>query len=131
MSITLANLGGTITGGASATLSHQNTVDGKASFTTSNHTRLTPEVVEFLTSAAKSTASDPGVARAQLRISLADRQVQEGCCTVQTGLVGVDVNVRWSLNQPESLVDEVLDYVQSLVFTTAFADMIKKGVLPS
>jgi fructose-specific phosphotransferase system component IIB len=131
MSITLPNLGGTLTGGASATLSLQNTVAGKATFNTSAHTRLTPQTVEFLTTGAKTSSTEPGVARAQLRITYADRQVPtEGCCTVQAGLVAIDVNVRWHLNQPESLVDEVIEAVQSLVFTTEFADMIVKGTLP-
>lgn len=120
-----------MTGGSAVSLSYQNTVNGKATYTTPGHTRLTPETVEFLTTAAKTTATEPGVARAQLRITLADRQVpEEGCCTVQAGLAGFDVNFRWHLNQPESLVDDLVKYMQSLVFTTAFADMLKKGILP-
>lgn len=131
MSITLAKFGGTMTGGAPATLSFQGTENGKAIFITSNHSRLTPETVEFLTTASKVSSSEPGVARAQLRITLADRETEEGCCTVKAGLVGIDVNVRWHMNQPETLVDEALKYVQSLVFSTEFADMIKKGTRPS
>lgn len=132
MSITLANLGGSQTGGSSTVLSFQNSTNGRATFTAPSHTRLTPQTIEFVTSTDKVSSADPGVARAQLRITFADRQAaEEGCCTVQAGLVAMDVNVRWHMNQPETLVDTVIDYLQSLAYSAAFADMIKKGVLPS
>jgi hypothetical protein len=132
MSIILANLGGSQTGGSSTTLSFQNSTNGRATFTAPSHTRLTPQTIEFVTSTDKVSSADPGVARAQLRITFADRQTaEEGCCTVKAGLVAMDINVRWHMSQPETLVDIVIDYLQALAFSAEFADMIKKGTLPS
>jgi hypothetical protein len=132
MSISLPNLGGTMTGGSSTSLTiGTNNSAGRSSFITSSHTRLAPRTIEILTSAAKTTAADPGVAKSQVRINFADRTAEEGCCTVQAGLVAFAIDARWHLNQPEALVDEAIDYLQSIVFTQEFRDALVKGVLPS
>lgn len=131
MSVVLPNLGGTMTGGASATLASAGNTAGKASFVTSDTSRLTPKTVDFLVTAAKSSSADPGVARSGLRITFANRTTEEGCCTVSAGLVGIDVNLRWHLSQPESLAEDAIEYLQSLVFTQAFKDALLKGTLPS
>lgn len=127
----LANVGGSMTGGATVVLSPAGLyAGGKASFTTPTHTRLTPETVDFLVTQAKPSASDPGVARSGLKISLANREETEGCCGVQAGTVIIDVALRWPLSQPESIVDTAVELLQALSFNTAFIDALKKGVLP-
>lgn len=134
MSVTLSNVGGTLTGGTSVSLTSGGiTGNGnKSVFLLPTSTRLAPRELDFLVTPAKTTSNDPGVARAGLKISFSDRvSSEEGCCTVQQGSVIIDVGVRWHLNQPETLVDEALDVLQSAVFLTAFSDAIKKGVLPS
>jgi hypothetical protein len=57
--------------------------------------------------------------------------MEEGCCTVKAGAVIVDVNFRWNLNQPEAVADDVIAWLKGLVYTTAFSDALKKGILPS
>lgn len=131
MSITVANVGGTMTGGASVNLAFAGSpVSGKVDFVAPTHSRLSPREVSFTSSKAATTPTDPGVARAGLKVSFGDREPVEGCCTVQQGNVIIDVGVRWSLNQPEALADEAIDMVQALVFTSAFMDAVKKGILP-
>lgn len=127
----LSNWGGTMTGGATKALTLISLNAGGAAFATPDHTRLEPETVTFYAQPAKSTASDPGVARAGMKISLAQREAAEGCCTIQAGSVIVDVGIRWSLNQPETLVDDALKYLQSAAFTSALADAVKKGTIPT
>jgi len=73
----------------------------------------------------------PGVARTGLKISFAKRDTPAGCCDPRVGAVILDLGVRWNLNQPESLVDDVIAYIRGLVYTTAFVDAVKKGVLPT
>lgn len=132
MSLVVSNVGGTLTGGANQTLSSGGIpTPGKAVFFTPTHSRLAVREVDFLTTPAKTTATDPGVARGGLKITYGDRQSTEGCCTVQAGSVIVDVGVRWSLNQPESLVDDAISELQALVFTPAFIAAVKQGVLPT
>lgn len=132
MSLVVANVGGTLTGGASENLTNiGSNVVGKSSFVLDAHTRLSHRQVDLLTTPAKTTPSDPGVARGGLRITFGDRQAVDGCCTVQQGSVIIDVGVRWSLNQPEALVDGAIEQLQALVFTTAFINAVKKGVLPA
>jgi hypothetical protein len=87
--------------------------------------------VEFTTSGGVPSGTNPGVARTGVKISFADRQVEEGCCTVQAGAVIVDLGVRWSLNQPDTLVDDVVSYLRGIIYTAAFVDAIKKGILPA
>lgn len=132
MTITVANVGGTMTGGASVVLTAQaNPAIGKASFITPLHTRLKPHVVDILVTQAVTTPKDPGVGRGGFKITIGDRTTEEGCCTVQQGSVIIDVGVRWPLNQPEALVDEALALLRALPFNTAFTDAVKKGILPT
>lgn len=131
MSVAVGNVGGTLTGGSTVTLSYVGSpTSGKASFITSASSRLAPRQVDFLTSPARTTASDPGVARGGLKVTFGDRQTSEGCCTVQAGNVIIDLGVRWSLNQPEQLLDDAIELLQGLVFTTEFIAAVKKGALP-
>jgi len=131
MSLTLPNNGGTQTGGESVTLiSAGKTATGKASFLLPEHSRLAAREVDFTVAAAKTTATDVGVARAGAKILLANRTESATCCTVKAGSVIIDIGIRWSLNQDESLVDEAIDIAQSILYSQAFADAIKKGFLP-
>jgi hypothetical protein len=129
----LLNVGGSMTGGTTVVLSPAGlSAGGKASFTAPNHTRLEPEVIDFLVTPVKATsASDPGVARSGLKIAFANRVESEGCCGVQAGTVIFDVGMRWPLSQPEAVLDSAIQYLQALVFSTAFVDALKKGVLPT
>lgn len=131
MPFTLQNVGGALTGGADVALTIAGNTGGKVTLLTPSSTRLKPQTLEMLTSMSKSSASDPGVARAQARINFADRQVEDGCCSPHVGLVGFDVNFRWHLNQPVRLVDDALEYLQALVFSPAFKSMLINGTLPS
>lgn len=127
----LLNEGGTLTGGATMVLTPAGLyAGGKASFTTPSHTRLTPQVVDFLVTQASTTKNDAGTARSGLKIALANRVESEGCCDVQSGTVIIDVGLRWPLSQPEAIVDDAISLLQALVFNTAFVDALKKGVLP-
>lgn len=124
-------LGGTLTGGTSTTLTPAGlSSGGKASYTAPGHTRLEPQLVDFLVKQAVVSKSEPGVARSGMKVAFANRVEAEGCCNVIPGTVICDVDIRWPLSQPETLVDDVIAYVRGLVWTTAFADAIKKGILP-
>lgn len=128
----VVKVGATLTGGTDKTLSFSGMpLAGKSSFVAPGSTRLAPRTVDFLTNVPVTTKTDAGVARGGLKVTFSDRLVEEGCCTVQAGSVIIDVGVRWSLNQPESLVDEAIQYLQGLVFTQAFIDSVKKGVVPT
>lgn len=124
-------IGATLTGGATAVLAPAGIMPGKSIFTAPTHSRLEPRTVEFTSAAPTASAKDPGVARSGMKITLADRQVEEGCCTVATGLVAIDLGFRWHLNQPVELVDDAIALLQGLVFNTAFIAALKDGSLPS
>lgn len=127
----LVKIGATLTGGTDTTLSPAGlSAGGKATYTTPDHSRLAPEVIDFLVTAPTPSKTDPGVARSGLKIAFASRTTEEGCCSVSLGTVIVDVNFRWPLSQPESVVDDAIAYLKGLVYTTAFEDAVKKGILP-
>jgi hypothetical protein len=127
----LLNKGGTLTGGATVVLTPAGLyAGGKASYTTPNHTRLEPETIDFLVTPATTTKTDPGVARSGLKIAFANRVTEAGCCGAQAGTVIFDIGMRWPLSQPSTVVDDAIQYLQALVFSTAFVDALKKGVLP-
>lgn len=132
MTLAINNWGGTLTEGATKELSFSGSpVAGKVSFVTNEHTRLAARQVDFTASNAVTTATNPGVARSGMKITFGDRQTAAGCCTVEAGNVIVDVGVRWSMNQPEALVDGALEALRALVFSTAFEQAVKRGILPN
>lgn len=132
MSLSVNNVGGSLSGGATQVLTFAGSQNGsKVSYVTPAHTRLAMRQVDFYSQAARTTPSDPGVARGGLKVTFGDRQAEEGCCTVQQGSVIIDVGVRWSLNQPATLVDDAIAELRALVFTAAFEDAVKKGILPN
>lgn len=131
MSVTV-KIGATLTGGADVVLASAGlSAGGKSSFITPDHTRLNPQVVDFLVTPATTTKDDPGTARSGVKIAFANRVQGEGCCTVSPGTVIIDVGTRWPLSQPEELVDDALAMLRGLVYTQAFADAFKKGILPA
>jgi len=128
----LNNVGGTLGSGATVSLtSIGSNVVGKSSFVTPTHSRLANRQIDYLVTQARTTPTDPGVARGGLKVTFGDRQTSESCCSVQQGAVIIDVGVRWALNQPEDLVDNAIEYLQALVFSPQFIAAVKKGVLPS
>ena len=127
----LANVGGSMTGGATVVLTPSGlSAGGKASYTTPNHTRLEPQVIDFLVKQATTTKDDPGVARSGLKIALASRSTEEGCCGVTAGTIIFELSCRWPLGQPEALVDSAFDYMQALLFNQSTIDGLKLGTLP-
>lgn len=122
-------VGATLTGGATVALSPAGISPGKSVFTTPDHTRLEPQTVEITVGQAGSPNAPQ--ARTGLKVSFASRVEEEGCCTVKAGSVVADLGVRWDLSQDADLADEVLAMLRGLVYTTAFADAVRKGILPS
>lgn len=122
--------GATLSGGSTVTLTPAGIQPGKSTFVGPGHTILTPVTVDYTFTAPKTTSTNPGTSRTGLKVSFASRTETEGCCTVQDGAVIIDLGVRWSLNQPTTEVDDAIAYLRGLVYTTAFVDAVKKGVLP-
>jgi hypothetical protein len=121
-----------MTGGSTVVLTPAGlSAGGKASYTNPDHTRLEPRLIDFFVTPPKAVGADPGVARAGLKLAFASRTTAEGCCSTVPGTVIIDVNIRWPLSQPQSVVDSAVDYLQSLVFNSAFTDAITKGILPT
>lgn len=124
-------LGATQAGGTSVTLTPAGTSPGKASFRTPEHTLLQPEMVEFtIQGGTPLNAKDPGVARTGMKISFASRQTGEGCCDVKAGAVVADLGVRWNLNQPETVVGDVIAHLRGIVYSVEFENAVRKGILP-
>jgi hypothetical protein len=131
MSLTV-KIGATLTGGSDVVLSSAGlSAGGKVSFVTPDSTRLTPEQVDIFVTGPTANKNDPGVARTGFKIAFASRVTDEGCCTPSAGVVIFDGSIRWPLSQPETVVDDVIAMIRGLVYTTAFADACKKGILPS
>lgn len=132
MSLSITNVGGTLTGGSTVVLQLSEMAANKMTFTTPAHTRLKPRTVDLYVTQARTTASDPGVAKAAFKVSFGDRvENAASCCTVQTGSVILDTSMRWHLNQPDTLVGEAWDILVALVSTPGVKEMLLKGVYPS
>lgn len=124
-------IGATLTGGTVVTLIPAGIAPGKSTFVTPDHTRLTPETIEFTMAPGAPLNGDPGVARSGLKISFASREAEEGCCTVKAGAVIVDTSFRWNLNQTVTSAQDAIAYFRAVVNSDEFEDSMIKGVLPT
>lgn len=130
MSVTI-KVGATQTGGTDTVLTSSGGVSpGKVTMLLPSGTRLTPKTVDFLTTNPTVVGTNPGTARGGVRVVMANRVTEEGCCTTQVGSVIIDLTVRWPLTQPSTLVDEAIAVLRGLVYAPEFVDSIKKGTLP-
>lgn len=94
-------------------------------------TRLNPRQVKFISNTPQTTLSNPGNARSTIRFILGNRVTPAtGCCDVKAGTVTVDLVVNWPLSQPDTLVDELVGWLQGIAYNPAFPQLIKSGVLP-
>jgi hypothetical protein len=133
MSFNVANVGGTMTGGANVALTSAGvTQNGKVSFTTPSSTRLTPEHAYFKVSGGDpGNATNPGTAKTVMSVAFADRSVAEGCCTANAGYIVLEAEVRWPLGLPEATLVEAYDLFRSIVNSAQFKDAATKGTLPA
>lgn len=92
--------------------------------------RLLPRQIKFITNTPNTSSTNPGNARSTVRFVLGNRVESETCCDVKAGTVTVDLVVNWPLNQPDSLVDELISWLQGLAYNSALPSLIKNGVLP-
>lgn len=130
MSLVL-KIGATLTGGTDKTYASAGlSAGGKATFVAPEHTQLEPRVLDVFRTAAVETKDSLGVARAGFKVSFASRTTEEGCCNGSSGTAIFDGSIRWPLSQPVAIVDDVIAAVRGFVYSTAFEDMIKKGILP-
>lgn len=93
-------------------------------------TRLMPRQIKFITNTPTTTSANPGNARSTVRFILGNRVEEAGCCDVKAGTVTVDLVVNWPMSQPDTLVDEVVAWLQGLAYNSALPSLIKSGVLP-
>lgn len=121
--------GATLTGGSAVVLASAGVSPGKSTFVGPAHSRAQPDLVELGVSGT-TTGSNP-VGRSSVKLTIIDRSVEEGCCTAADGSGIIDLGVRIGLNQPESVSDRLIARIRALVYTTAFENMVKKGILPS
>lgn len=133
MSFNVANVGGTMTGGATVALSSAGvTQTGKVAFTTPTSTRLTPQNVYFKVSGGEpANASNPGTGKTIVSVAYADRTTEEGCCTPAAGFIQFEVEVKWPLSLPQTTLQSAMDLFRSLVNGTQFSDAVIKGITPA
>lgn len=118
----------TLSGGTAVLLKPSGVTAGKSAFVTPSSTRLAPRSVEM--TASGSASGDNPIGRTGVKITFADRTVEEGCCTVREGAVIVDLGVRWSLNQPEALATSAIAHLRAIVNSAEFESAVLTGVLP-
>lgn len=130
MSLVL-KLGATLTGGTDTTLIPDVlTNNGKSRWVFPTHTQLEPRVLLLSTKEPVVTAKEPGVSSATAQLVFTDRDTTGECCDVQQGSLSANIEVKRWLNQPDALVDEGIAAIRAFVYTSAFVDMIKKGIRP-
>lgn len=123
-------IGGTQSGGTSKTLTPAGQdQSGRYRYAFPEHTALTQRLLTIGVKNQPVSAKSLGVQEATIDLALTDASVSEACCTTQSGGVYLNLKVRYSLNQPDTLVDAALEYLQGVAFSSALADAIKKGLV--
>lgn len=127
MSLTI---GGTQSGGTAKTLTQAGQdSSGRFRFAFPEHTALSQRLMVVGVKAQPVTKDSLGAQEATVDFILTEAAATEGCCGTTTGGVFVNLKLRWSLNQPSTLVDTAIDYLQGAAFATFLEDAIKKGLI--
>lgn len=123
-------IGGTQSGGTSKILTPAGTdSSGRYRFVFPEHTALSQRVLTVGVKAQPVTKDSLGVQEASVDLILTEAASAEGCCTTQQGGVYGNLKFRYSLNQPSTLVDTLIDYLQGVAFAQFLEDALKKGVV--
>lgn len=130
MSLAVPNVGGTLTGGTSKTLTYIGSpVLGKSSYLVGGSSVLAPRSVDFTQSVVKASASDIGRIKAGVKVQGTNRLESEGCCSTTVGSVIADLSLSWNLSMPESLFDEEYDLLVAILADPATKAAVKDGTL--
>lgn len=124
-------IGGTQTSGTSKVLSPAGAdSSGRYRFVFPEHTALSNRTLTAGVKAQPVTKDSLGSQEASVDLVLTEAAVSGGtCCGTVTGGVYVNLKIRWSLNQPSTLVDTALDYLQGVAFAQFLEDAVKKGII--
>lgn len=124
--------GATLTGGSTVAYTPAGSKPGGVSYVRSTHTMAHPQRLQITARVEGESKTSLGTARGGVQFVFADRQAsEEGCCSLASGVVQLDMGTRWDLSQPESVVNEVIAAVRAFVYTNEFAALFKKGILPT
>lgn len=127
MSLTI---GGTQSGGTAKTLTLAGQDNsGRHRYAFPEHTALSQRLIVVGTKAGPVTKDSLGFQEATVDFILTEAAAAEGCCGTVTGGVFINLKLRWSLNQPSTLVDTAIDYLQGVAFAAFLDDAIKKGLI--
>ena len=127
MSLTI---GGSQTGGTAKTLSLAGQdASGRHRFAFPEHTALSQRLIVVGVKAQPVTKDSLGAQEATVDLILTEAAADPTCCGTTSGGVYINVKLRWSLNQPSTLVDTAIDYLQGVAFATFLEDAIKKGLV--
>lgn len=128
MSLTI---GGTQTGGTAKTMTPAGQdSSGRYRFAFPEHTALAQRLIVVGVKAQPVTKDSLGAQEATVDFVLTDSAAAgEGCCGTVSGGVYINLKIRWSLNQPSTLVDTALDYLQGVSFAAFLEDAVKKGLV--
>lgn len=125
-------IGGTQTGGTNKTFTASGMSQGVAAYVGQDHTVLNAVKLTVSIGTPKNTKTELGTAETRFVFSKVNTgDGGEGCCSNVVGGVMFDLKLRWNLNQPESEVDVLLDYLQGAAFSTQLRDALVKGIYPA
>lgn len=127
MSLTI---GGTQSGGTAKTMTFAGQdSSGRSRFAFPEHTALSQRLCVVGVKAQAVTKESLGAQEASVDFILTESASTSDPSLTVTGGVYVNLKLRWSLNQPSTLVDTAIDYLQGAAFATFLDDAIKKGLV--
>lgn len=127
MSITI---GGTQSSGTSTALTPAGQdQSGRYRFALPTHTALNQRLITVGVKTQSPTKNDLGFVEETIDLSFANAEVVEGSALNTLGGVYVNLKIRRSMNQPDSVVDEILDVLQGIAYSSATADGVNKGLV--
>lgn len=129
MSLTI-KIGATTTGGTDLTFVDQGSGNANQRvYMDPTSTLQEPRLLKVTAITPKTTATNPGRGKSELLFVFAKRTESEGCCSVKAGTVTFRLTVDWPLDQPVELVEDGIEWLQGISFSSYLSDLIKKGVV--
>lgn len=123
-------IGGSQSGGTADTLiAAGQDSSGRVRFALSTHTALSQRLISIGVKTQPVTEKSLGAQEVSVDFIATEAEPSEGCCSIQSGGVYFNLKMRRAFNQPDALVDEVIDVLQGVAFAQFLSDALKKGIV--
>lgn len=129
MSKSIANVGGSLTGGATVVLVPAGISGSKSSYQVTGSTRAVPKLVAFVSVPSQTTKTGTSNARSEFKVTIGEDISEEGCCATVIPLFILDLGARIPNGISATTIEEGLNLAAAMLLDSGVRSMFTTGLL--